>query len=219
MLSRPKVAVDVDSTLYDFMPPMRQAFLDLALERGDKESYFRGGYQSWVEWRSPTDVCGLDAFVEALSRVHSDDVILSRQPFDHAVEVTTEIAEDYDVIYVTQREEKCYEPTRQWLMINGFPAGDLVLTGSDKQAALADCQYLIDDRPKTLVEFVYDRAWAVPQYQLGYGPRKAFGLLYEYNRALTDVPGIFLAPTWWGLKFYLIEKGVLSGRRSTASLA
>lgn len=206
-----KVAVDIDSTLYDFMPPMRQAFLDLALERGDKESYFRGGYQSWVEWRSPTDVCGLDAFVEALARVHSDDVILSRQPFDHAVEVTNEIAEEYDIVYVTQRNSSCFEATWEWLMESGFPEGDLKLTDSDKSEALVDCQYLIDDRPKTLVEFVYDPLWRPVATDVG--SRKAFGLLYEYNRALTDVPNIYLAPTWWGLKFYLIEKGVLSWAR------
>lgn len=198
------IAIDIDSTLYDFETPFRQAFLDLALESGVKE-YFRGGYQSWVEWRSPTDVCGLDAFNQALDLVHSPDVILTRQPYDHCQEVL-DILHDagHSLMYVSNRKAEVEQPTLDWLLFHNFPEGELVCTVDDKLIHMSECQYLIDDRPKTLVEFVYSRHWGGP-------PRKAFGLLFEYNRALTDIPGVYLAPTWAGIRYYLSEKGVLNG--------
>lgn len=195
------IAIDIDSTLYDFETPFRQAFLDLALEEGDKDHYFRGAYQSWVEWRSPWDVCGGDAFHKALDRVHQPDVILAQQAFDHSADVVQELSQNYDLTYISNRDMDTYEPTKVWLENQGFPQGRLLCVQGDKLRHTWDCLYLIDDRPKTLVQFVY--RWG-PQKE-----RKAFGLLYEYNRALTDVPGIFLAPTWAGIRYYFEKEKVL----------
>lgn len=209
------IAVDIDSTLYDFSTPMRQAFLDLALEHGDKEEYFRGGYQSWVEWRSPADVCGMEAFLEALDRVHSTEVILTQTPYDHSHEVLWELVEEgHTLVYASNRDPKTEDATAEWLFdIHAYPEGKLHCAMDDKLPFIEDCQYLIDDRPKTLVEFVYDYAWD----RVENGPRKAFGLLFEYNRALTDVPNVYLAPTWLGVRYYLQRKGVLDGRRSIST--
>lgn len=217
----PKVAIDLDSTLYDFMTPFRQAYLDLALEKNEKEEYFRGVYQSWVEFRSPTDVCGLDAFNEALAIVHSPDVILSRKPYDHAVEVVQELFnEGYEILYITNRDSDTYEATRHWLEASGFPVSetDLICTMENKQGYLGTTQYLIDDRPKTLVEFIYDFNWKLAHGSKNKGmQRKAFGLLFEYNRALTDIPNVYLAPTWAGIRYYLTSKGILDGRSAVGA--
>jgi hypothetical protein len=213
-----KIAIDIDSTLYDFEVPMRQAYLDLALEKDDKEEYFKGGYQSWVEWRSPADVCGFRAFSEALARVHSPEVILTREPFDHAVEVVNEIADEYDILYISNRAGDTAEATATWLEMAGFPDGELVCTMEDKMQHVGTIQYLIDDRPKTLVEFVYNWNWKyLHGTSNGDMQRKAFGLLFEYNRALSDIPNVYLAPTWAGLRYYLQEKGVLNGRRAATA--
>ena len=79
----------------------------------------------------------------------------------------------------------------------------------------SDCQYIIDDRPKTLVEFVYDSNWQKETTPA----RKGFGLFCEYNRALTDVPGIYLAPNWTLLEKYIEEKSDLLGHRITTSIS
>lgn len=217
------IAVDIDSTLYDFATPARQAFLDLALKHGEKEEYFRGGYQSWVEWRSPADVCGPEAFNEVLEIVHSPDVILAQAPYLGAQEVVTEIAEQHDIFYISNRSPESADATQGWLKTNGFPEAELIAMMEDKQSYLVECQYIIDDRAKTLVQFVEDFYW-----KFKYGnvmdnlisnddQRKAFGLLFEYNRNLTDLPNIYLAPTWAGIRYYLQKKGVLDGRRSDLS--
>lgn len=205
----------------DFETPFRQAFLDLALEQGDKDHYFRGAYQSWVEWRSPSDVCGLDAFFQALDRVHHPDVILSRTPYDHSVDVLEAIEEaDHNILYISNRRADSLDATDRWLDACGFPEGELICTEDDKQRHMAHCQYLIDDRPKTLVQFAYSRQWIpTPGLSTERRDRKAFGLLFEYNRALTDVPGIFLAPTWAGIGYYLAKEGVIDERASFGNLS
>lgn len=209
------IAIDIDSTLYDFATPARQAFLDLALKHGEKEEYFRGGYQSWVEWRSPADVCGFDAFNEVLEIVHSPDVILAQPPYPGAKEVLDELTDDHEIFYISNRDPSAARATEDWLSLHEFPDAELIAMMDDKQPYLSECQYLIDDRAKTLVQFVHDFNW---KYTFGSmespQERKAFGLLFEYNRNLTDIPGIYLAPTWAGIKYYLQKKGVLNGRRS-----
>ena len=201
-----RIAIDIDSTLYNFESPMRQAFLDLAAAKGDKETYYRGAYQSWVEWRSPTDVCGLDPFVEALDIVHSPTVINEQVPFPGAAETVQELMAHHDVFFISNRseEEDVIFATERWIRghITEEEDVEVICTSKDKKPWLDDCAYLIDDRPKTLVEFVYDgpSVW---------GKRKAFGLMYEYNRGLTDLHNIYLAPTWGGLRSYLEAKAVL----------
>lgn len=191
------MAVDIDSTLYDFETPFRQAYLDLALEQGDKD-YFRGAYHGWFEWRSPVDSCGDDAFEQALSRVHSPECIQTRTLFDGALNTLNEF--EGEVRYVSSRDPKLVYATSEWIKACGLPPGEVVCMVDDKMNYIEDCAYLIDDRPKTLCDFVYGREG-----------RKAFGLLYEYNRALTDIDGIFLAPTWAGIRFYLIREEVING--------
>lgn len=208
------IAVDIDSTLYDFATPARQAFLDLALKHGDKEEYFKGGYQSWVEWRSPGDVCGPEAFQEVLDIVHSEDVILTQKPYEGACDVLGELQDaGHDLFYISNRSTSAARPTEEWLDAWDFPKADLIAMMDDKQPYLSECQYLIDDRAKTLVQFVEDFNWKYTYGSLDNPlPRKGFGLLFEYNRNLTDIPGIYLAPTWAGIRYYLQTKGVLSGR-------
>lgn len=210
------IAIDIDSTLYDFATPARQAFLDLALKHGEKEEYFRGGYQSWVEWRSPADACGLDAFQEVLDIVHSPDVIREQTPYPNAKEVIDELAEEHEIFYISNRDSSATEATAEWLGYHAFPEAELIATMEDKQPYLSECQYLIDDRAKTLVQFVHDYTWkytfgalSTPDSDHSH-ERKAFGLLFEYNRNLTDIPGIYLAPTWSGIAYYLKRTGVIT---------
>jgi FMN phosphatase YigB (HAD superfamily) len=58
-----KIAVDIDSTLYDFETPAREAMFKLYKETGDLV-YKEGAYHPWTEWRSPADVLGSRALAE-----------------------------------------------------------------------------------------------------------------------------------------------------------
>lgn len=208
------VAVDIDSTLYDFETPARQAFLDIAHERGDKV-YFRGAYADWLQWRSPADALGEDVWMDVIQRVHSPEIILAQTPFAGSVEVLSRLADQgYELLYASNRRENSVDATDSWLRAHDYPEGTLVCTMADKMAHISECQYIIDDRPKTLVQFIHDYDWKV-EHGLDQDQRKGFGLMYEYNRGLTDVPGLYLAPTWSGIGFYLERKGVLKGERHT----
>jgi len=215
------VAIDIDSTLYDFETPFRQACFDLAFdkEEKDKETYFKAAYHSWVQWRSPADIDDR-IFTEALAIVHSDDVIKSRPSFEGAVRVCNHISDEHEIIYLTNRNETCTDATDVWLKGQGFPVGTLICTMEDKAQFLRECQFIIDDRPRTLVNFVTDFKWQREmEFWNMYGwneyanraPRKGFSLMYDYNDNLTDCDNIYLAPTWGGIAHYLHKTGVLSG--------
>lgn len=204
------IAVDIDSTLYDFESPCREKWIELANERNDT-TLFRGAYVPWVEWRSPADACGLAPWIEVINRVHDDDMILSQTPYSGAVDTLKALAEQYSILYISNRATERYAATADWLFQNDFPDGKLICNEHhDKKDAITHCQYLIDDRPKTLVEFVYDYHWRA-KYGPNMNQRKAFGLMFEYNRSLTDIPNLYLAPSWKGIAHYLVEKDVLKG--------
>ena len=218
-----KVAVDIDSTLYDFGVLALDMLTKVAIERGDKELQ-KGVYHSWNEWRAPSDVINDELWLEIIGLCHQDDVILDQTPFNHSVDVLRRIFNaGHDIVYISNRAKKTYKATYEWLVKHSFPqAKSLVCTEGDKLPLIVNCQYLIDDRPKTLVEFVYNYKWKeeineivnlasdvnmnLPHARFN---RVGFGLFCEYNRALTDVPGIYLAPNWALLEKYIEEKSDL----------
>jgi len=203
-----KVAVDIDDSLYDFGGLAQEMIIQLATETNDKRLQ-KAAYSTWNEWRTPNDVLE-DEWQTIIDMCHRDHVIRSQMPFKNAVTTLRKIFDmGNDIIYISNRSEDAYDATNEWLQMHGFPqSGSLVCTTEDKASFIYDCQYIIDDRPKTLVEFVYDSNWQEETTPA----RKGFGLFCEYNRALTDVPGIYLAPNWTLLEKYIEEKSDLLGR-------
>lgn len=205
------IAIDIDQTLYDFDNQIREAFFEMALESGDK-SLLRGAYSTNMEWRNLTDVLGVEIGMKAIERVH--DRTLKQVPFANAVNVCQKLALKHKIKYVTSRYDKYYEDTYAWLGFWGFPEGEIICSTHDKAPHLKDCRYLIDDRPKTIIEFVTNFEWILED-KFGEGPaeetrqRKAFGLWTPYNRNLTDIKNVYLAPNWTGIKFYLERKGLI----------
>lgn len=221
-----RIAIDIDDTIYDFATPARNAFLKLARDTGDK-SLFRGAYNPWFEWRSLMDSCGEEAGKKVVSMVHKDDAIMKRRPYEGAVETISRLlGEGHEVLYISTRAPESYDATFDWLAGHGLMYGgdetptQLVCTWADKGPHIRHCQYLIDDRVKTVHEFLGDFHW-----KLKYGSeneekkRMAFALWHPHNLNLTDVPNAYLAPTWDGIAYYLEEKGVLNGRSITAAAA
>ena len=223
-----KIAIDIDSTLYDFETPAREAFTKLANERNDR-TLFQGAYSPWTEWRSPADVCGLEAWLDAIELCHSEEIILAQRPFNGAVETCKALAnEGHDLLFISNRAIESAQATHDWLQEWEFPLDGGILEGeeyhgghalkvlsTDKKPLIKDCQYLIDDRPKTVVDFIYDLDWQNrfgPMHDDAINPdlkRRACVIAYAYNQALTDIPHLYLAPTWAGINQYLVSKGVL----------
>jgi hypothetical protein len=218
------IAIDIDSTLYDFETPAREGMLKLYKETGDPV-YKEGAYHPWTEWRSPADVLGIDRWLEVIGLCHQADVIESQRPFEGAVETCNALLiEGHNLLYISNRATESEDATRRWLVTNHFFGGHiprvhedqyvtLVVTMGDKRPFIKDCQYLIDDRLKTCVDFVHDPYWQVEhgfRGEEGSLERKAFVKAYGYNQAGTDLPGLYIAPTWAGLNEYLVTKDVLS---------
>lgn len=197
------IGIDIDNTLYPFDALLKETFINLAREKGDKE-YFAGAYAPHVEWRSPSDALGSEIFKEALSVTHSPSVILQQVPYKDSLKVVEQISTYHEILYISTRKEDAKESTIDWLNRWDFPNSSSLICSNEKIQYLENCQYIIDDRVKTLVEFLYDRGWPRSSPQ-----RKAFGLLFDYNRNLTDVPNLYLAPSWNGIQYYLEDKGVL----------
>lgn len=198
------IAVDIDDTLYSFGELARTVMCDLARKTDDK-TLLKGAYASWNEWRTPPDIVGVDNWLRIIDISHEPENILSRTPYSGSVEVLTALAQNNKLLYISNRAttSAVVNATSDWLGLHGFPDGELVCTTESKKPFIADCRYIIDDRPKTLVEFVYDPDWQGE-------PRVGFGLHFEYNSSLTDVPRIKLAPNWNLLYQFFQKEGLLS---------
>lgn len=160
-------------------------------------------YSNNYEWRNLVDHDQKLAF-EAIEIVHKRAD--SYKPFDRAVDTLWEVYESgQEILYIGARKEIHNEVTLEFLSFNGFPEGELICAdpSKGKLGYLTECQYLIDDRPRTIFEFLYDKEWEGDS-------RKAFALWRPYNQNLTDLKGLYLAPTWGGLRYYLKKKGVIT---------
>lgn len=258
------IAVDIDSTLYDFETPAREACFRLFAETGD-ESYKIAAYHPWTEWRSPADVLGVEKWLKAIAVCHDGDIIRAQIPFDGAVETCQALMDaGHHLLYISNRAVESAEATEDWLFEQGFMGhtgmSRVTCLMGDKKPHMAECQYLIDDRLKTCVEFVYDFDWQeqirararwhrdasedprlieevdrllqifddtgeflskenfvrlreleqeVEGEFIQQNSRKAFVKAYPYNQAGTDIPGLYLAPTWTGINRFLVKEGLL----------
>lgn len=207
-----RIAVDIDDTLYSFAYLARKVMTKIGFEERDRQM-IAAAYAEWPEWRSPVDLLGEERWLEVIHMCHDDDLIIAQKPFEGAAETCRALVEaGHELLYISNRAHERTEATHCWLDINGFTMEntEVMCLMGDKTPHIADCQYFIDDRPKNLVNFVYDFQW-----QNKYGSqneekaRRGFGLMTPFNRSLTDCPRIYLAPTWSGLNYYLATKGLL----------
>jgi hypothetical protein len=201
------VAIDVDDTLYDFCAAARRELVNWT--GPDTQRAKQAAYALWSDWRLAGELC--DGFwLDVIAKVHGDESILRQEPFLDAAEVVTELAQRHELLYISTRDPKCHEATSQWLANEGFPKGDLICTFESKIPHTRDCQFIIDDRPKTLVQFVYDFHWKHKHGSENPDKKRlGFGLHCTSNLSLTDVPDLYLAPTWALLRHYLADKGGL----------
>ncbi|MGH9960536.1 MAG: 5' nucleotidase, NT5C type [Pyrinomonadaceae bacterium] len=193
------IAVDIDDTLYSFSEAAR----DECLSRGHDVA----AYTQWNDWRAPVDMLGPDEWADVIKSVHTHRIIRSRRAFPGASEILWGLHEaGHDIFYISTRSPDTAGATRDWLSENFFPRPKrLVATLDDKQQYLESAEFLIDDRPKTLVQYCFGN-YSIEE--LTKRPR-AFALQTLYNHNLTDVPGIFVSPTWRGFAKGFRKAGLL----------
>jgi hypothetical protein len=207
-----RIACDVDDTLYSFRETARDELVRRAQDSRHVKSrqvYERAAYATWNDWRTPADLLGGFRWGDVIDACHTDEVILSRTPYVGAVEVIWELVKaGHEITYMTSRKPPTAKATAEWLGKNGFPfagwndgGAQLILSGSDKLPLLERHDVLIDDRPRTVIRFVFTPAATA---------RFAFVKMGEWNFNLTDVPGVYVAPTWLGIREGLRRKGFLS---------
>jgi hypothetical protein len=246
-----KIAVDIDDTLYSFTDEAREV-LSVMVDDPQYEPYkdqlTHALYAKWDQWRTPFELCGFDEdgnslWLKCIEYCHDDEAILRQQPFNGSVEIVNELADNgHELLYISNRATTTEDATLQWLVDQGFPVSPngphtLVVTSGNKAPFIKDCQYMIDDRVKNVLEFIYDfeyetelRERAAQEYvhgsDLDVDPvveyynehkRKAFVRVADYNGGLTDVPNLYLAHTWKGLRRYMVKKGLLPNRQLVAA--
>lgn len=204
--SKVSIAVDIDDTLYSFRDASIQVLSEMAFDNSlsdeDQEKCHQAIYTQWGQWRTPYDILG-ELWMEAIRRVHDDEMIREQTPYTGAVE-TLQLLEDNgaSILYISNRATETTKATFEWLYDNRFPVGggnhDLICTSVSKAPLIEHCQYLVDDRVRTLVDFIG-----------GGSQRAAFGLMRDYNHNLTDVPRIYLAPTWIGIQHFMRREGLI----------
>lgn len=223
-----KIAVDIDDTLYSFRDASKDALFFLAQKYDDKE-ILSAAYTEALQWRTLHDVAGGEILAEAIELAHSPEVMAQQRPYLGASETCVALVrEGHELLFISNRDEKSAEPTREWLWDNDFPVrqpptygygnedspwanpAELKCLWGDKIPHLSDCQYIIDDRVSTLIRFTTDFVWHRNHDDGQEGSRRiGFGLHAPHNTNLTDVRNVILAPTWYGLNYYLVRKGLL----------
>lgn len=198
--TNPSIAIDIDDTLTSFNDLAKKVIWKRFRETGDK--VYKGYvYASLSQWRTPLDILTKDEWISIVNECHSPENIAQNIPFAGSVEIINELAKNNEIYYVSNRAPRTYKDTVAWLRNSGYPNPETVICLADKPKIdfflIQDIDYIIDDRPKTLVEFSYFKNNA-----------KSFGLLTEYNTSLTDLDNIYLAHDWYGLAYFLEKENI-----------
>ncbi|MBE5965342.1 MAG: hypothetical protein E7252_10580 [Lachnospira sp.] len=117
---RPKVAVDICNTLADINKILKSLGYDTESYGGVPNDFFENNL--WV-------------FSEA-------------EPIKYSKECLCKLAESCDIVYLTARPKVAESVTREWLLKNGFPYGELVFSANKaKDFKENQCIFAIDDAP------------------------------------------------------------------------
>jgi phosphoglycolate phosphatase-like HAD superfamily hydrolase len=181
MTDKNLVVVDLDSTLHEYMHTVALVALNefgVRLEgpAEDWNSVFPIGFER-------------DRQVEIFQRCHDREYIFLTNPYPLAVESLKRIHRaGFDIWYLSDRKGSAEKDTIEWLSLHGFPDGKLTCSPDKRGELLSHKDNLatvIDDRPRTLIFALHEL-----------GLDNVFSLRHEYNKNLTDIPGIHIFDTW-----------------------
>jgi uncharacterized protein len=174
-----RIAIDIDSTLHpywDLLDRVAQDRYGVALPYAEQ--------RSWGITALPQE-----HLVECVRETHSDDNILSAEPYPGAVETVREWHESGYWIHITShRSTEAHDATARWLDRIGLPYDDLHCS-YDKVARCVELgiDVLIDDSPVNL-------ARAAEEGILG------ATLIHPWNEEMIDGERIVGARDWDALK-------------------
>lgn len=203
-MSKLKIAVDIDSTVYDFTSLARNEARQMAFEEGWESDFstkdtdlaiklMKASGLPWPEWRSPGDLFGAELWSKILDRTHAPNRILVQEPYEDSVSVINDwIYDGAEVFFITSRDpDETAEATEQWLIDIGIVDPTLLCTGrvgsKIPTLIMKDTNVLIDDRPQTLVDFAYEDHIDFVA---------AIGIQHPYNQGLSDIPRLDIVKSW-----------------------
>ena len=170
-----KIALDIDSTLHHYW--------DL-IDRISQERYgVQLPYEEQTDWG--ITLLERDQLIACVEETHSDENVLSAEPYPGAVETVRRWSEEGHWIHVTShRSGRAYEATERWLKSIGMPYDDLHCS-YDKIARCVDLgiQVLVDDSPVNLRQA---RAEGIV----------AATIVHPWNQELVDTDGVIGGADW-----------------------
>jgi uncharacterized HAD superfamily protein len=184
-----RIALDIDSTLHHYW--------DLI----DRISQERFGvelpYEEQTDWG--ITLLERDQLIACVEETHSDENVLSAEPYPDAVETVRAWSKQGHWIHVTShRSDRAYAATEQWLNQIDMPYDDLHCS-YDKIARCVELgiDVLVDDSPINLMR-ARDEAMA------------AATIIHPWNRQVVENDGVIGAADWSELRERL--RPVLDGR-------
>jgi len=170
-----KIALDIDSTLHHYW--------DL-IDRISRERYgVELPYEEQTDWG--ITLLERDQLLECVQETHSDENVLSAEPYPGAVETVRRWREEGHWIHVTShRSGRAYAATEQWLDSIGMPYDDLHCS-YDKIARCVELgiHVLVDDSP---VNLRHARAEGIV----------AATIVHPWNHELVETDGVIGGADW-----------------------
>ena len=170
-----KIAIDIDSTLHHYWDALAQA--------AERRFGVRLPYEEQVTWA--ISALRPEQLHACVRETHSEDVVLSAEPYPGAVDVVRRWHEAGHWIHITShRDAAAHDATARWLERIGLPYDDLHCS-YDKIARARELgiDVLIDDSPDNL---------------LGALEAGIVGatLLHPWNRDLVEEEDVVAAEDW-----------------------
>ena len=136
-----KLAIDIDNTLADLNPALRERFG----ERGKGEYFYPGADEDFFR--------------------NNPDFFLGARVIPGAVSGMSRLAARHELCYLTRRPMEAREQTREWLLSNGFPKCPVYHVNDKGEAARElGIELAIDDAVEDVLSLLQAgiRVWVVP---------------------------------------------------------
>jgi hypothetical protein len=179
------VAVDLDSTLVDFL----DILMDVAKEKDIKPFNRPNNWLFDLEYKDGTIVSFVD-FTNMIRKAHSPEFLDEREPYPLAAEVLNKVRErGVQVVILSDNHAQSYPSILNWLQKNNFISfneDDFILT-QDKRHWIKtnNPEVVIDDRVRTIL---------FSRYEVG---AKVISLEHPYNVNLkNEADGIWILKDW-----------------------
>ncbi len=186
------LVVDIDSTLYPFIPMFVVAAREaVGVDISPEPRTFH----------QPFDELTREQIQASLEYCNGEDFMDQHHiPFEGAAEALRDLAEKFEVRYYTDRPDRAFALTRRWLRKHGFPNPNRLYTcNGDKRAAVVALRGrawgILDDKPYTTV-------WAHYEARIPH----IFTIRNSTNWNLDDLPFVHLSDTWNELELELLKR-------------